>query len=150
MKYNECSPSSCVLTDLLASRLLACLAIQRSSNRPGRYSTAGALAEIPEQCCRVPRLNDLLATFFGTYHSPYIVIDIVLRLVNVSAGLDTRHETDKIGQVHLKAGRPTTLSGHMRRFLFYRKANENLSAPWPRVHWACVTSLTISEPQARV
>lgn len=53
----------------------------------------------------------------------------------------------------LRAGRPTTLSGHMCRFPFYRKANEKFSAPWPRVHWAYVgvdTSLTISEPQARV
>lgn len=36
----------------------------------------------------------------------------------------------------LQAGRPTTLSGHMCRFPFYRKANEKFSAPWPRVHWA--------------
>lgn len=101
--------------------LLACLANQRSSNRPGRYSTAGALAGDRPESSRNTRSMLPCAPAewsarhsFATYHSPYILIDIVLRQVNLSAGLHTRHETEKIGQAHLQAGRPTTLSGHMR------------------------------------
>lgn len=69
VKYNEFSTSACVLSDLLARRFTDLSSkISGRVNRPGRYLQQARWraidlnqAEIPEQC-RVPRLNDLLAS----------------------------------------------------------------------------------------
>lgn len=76
MKYNEFSISVCVFTDLL-----------------GRVIDLNQ-AKLPEQS-RVLRLTDLLATILRlTYHSPRILIDIVLWLINASAGLQNEQSRE--------------------------------------------------------